>query len=117
MSTTNQSVVDLPVRVAHQIRDQFTVIDVREPHELPSGVIDAAYNAPLAEVLASGLPGIPANTPLLVVCRSGGRSLRAATTLAGRGYTAVHNLSGGMMAWLETGLPVGRATTVLAVAM
>ncbi len=42
MSTTNQSVVDLPVRVAHQIRDQFTAIDLREPSELPSGVIDAA---------------------------------------------------------------------------
>jgi rhodanese-related sulfurtransferase len=42
-----------------------------------------------------------------VVCRSGGRSGKAATKLATAGV-AVHNLAGGMTAWQNAGQPVLR---------
>jgi rhodanese-related sulfurtransferase len=39
---------------------------------------------------------------VLVVCRAGGRSLRAADVLVGAGFDAV-NVSGGMLAWSRAG--------------
>jgi rhodanese-related sulfurtransferase len=39
---------------------------------------------------------------VLVVCRAGGRSLRAAEALIGAGFDAV-NVSGGMLAWSQAG--------------
>ncbi|MDZ4266102.1 MAG: rhodanese-like domain-containing protein, partial [Mycobacterium sp.] len=45
--------------------------------------------------------------PLVVVCRSGGRSSKAATKLSSAGL-AVHNLTGGMTAWENAGQPVIR---------
>jgi rhodanese-related sulfurtransferase len=42
------------------------------------------------------------------VCRSGGRSARAAEELARRGFRHLYNLRGGMLAWNEARLPVER---------
>ena len=56
---------------------------------------------------AEEIARIPATGPLVVVCRSGGRSSKAATKLATAGL-AVHNLSGGMTAWQKAGHPVLR---------
>ncbi len=43
------------------------------------------------------------DTRIVLYCRSGGMSAIAATTLAGRGYTSVWNLDGGMIGWEEAG--------------
>ncbi len=40
-----------------------------------------------------------------VICRTGGRSFRAAQWLTGQGYTAI-NVAGGMDMWLEAGKPL-----------
>ena len=42
---------------------------------------------------------------LYVICRTGGRSFRAAKWLVGQGYSAI-NVAGGMDQWLESGLPL-----------
>ena len=47
--------------------------------------------------------------PVLVICRSGGRSASAAMHLVDQGFTQVYNLRGGMLAWADAGLPVARA--------
>ena len=44
--------------------------------------------------------------PLLLVCRSGKRSLDACQRLSAVGVTDVTNLAGGMLAWNEAGFPV-----------
>ena len=54
----------------------------------------------------------PPSTPLLLGCRSGGRSARAAELLATRGYTKLANVEGGFVGspmdtgWQPAGLPV-----------
>ena len=50
---------------------------------------------------------VPSDRPVIVVCRSGGRSYEVARTLATRGYVSM-NLAGGMYAWHDEGLPVVR---------
>jgi sulfur dioxygenase len=83
------------------------VVDVREPDEFtgPLGHIAGATLAPLATV-AEAAASWPREAPTLLVCRSGGRSGRAAAMLLAMGFREVYNLTGGMLAWNERGLPV-----------
>lgn len=98
---------DLSPLEASQRLAEFRVIDVREPHECASatGIIAGAENVPLAGV-ADAAATWPPHAPLLLVCRSGARSSRAAATLAGLGFDQLFNLAGGMLAWNERGLPI-----------
>jgi sulfur dioxygenase len=78
----------------------YRIIDVREPDELRSelGAIEGAENHPLAGVVQA-LAAWPRDVPLVVVCRSGGRSGRAALELAAQGFNKVASMQGGMLAW------------------
>jgi rhodanese-related sulfurtransferase len=40
-----------------------------------------------------------------MVCRSGARSAQACQFLQQQGYSNVYNLRGGMMRWVQSGLP------------
>ncbi len=73
------------------------VLDVRRASEFAEGHIDTAANVAHTRLL-SRLDEVPRDKPLLVVCRSGNRSARAASLLQRRGYRAL-NLEGGMLAW------------------
>lgn len=76
--------------------DNYIVIDVREPHErVETGFVPNSINLPLQTVLDGSAP-IPLGKPLLMVCHSGRRSMRAAENLVHRGYD-VTNLAGGTM--------------------
>ncbi len=80
------------------------LLDVRESHEWRSGHAPKARHIPLGE-LGRRAGELPRNREILVVCRSGSRSARAARMLAAqRGDVA--NVKGGMGAWARSGLPV-----------
>jgi SulP family sulfate permease len=74
------------------------VIDVREPREFEGGHVPQARSIPLP-VLLNHLDRIPRDEPVVLVCRGGRRSTRAAAYLRGRGYEQVRVLEGGMIAW------------------
>lgn len=46
--------------------------------------------------------------PIVIVCRTDRRSIKAAQLLARQGFADVHVVRGGMMAWNQSGLPVER---------
>lgn len=74
------------------------VVDVREPREYRQGHVPGALLAPLPALLAG--PGdLPRDRPIILVCRSGRRSARAAAHLHAHGYADVSILQGGMLAW------------------
>ena len=77
-------------------------IDVREPDEYtgPLGHLPGAELVPLATVEAASTSW-PREAPLLLICRSGGRSAKAAQLLAQRGFRHLYNLAGGMLAVRE----------------
>jgi rhodanese-related sulfurtransferase len=87
-------------------RGQARVVDVREPAEFTGelGHIPGAELVPLATV-EKAAAGWPRDQELALVCRSGGRSGKAAGLLTRLGFTRVVNLRGGMMAWQAAGLP------------
>lgn len=88
---------------------QGRVIDVREPSEFTGelGHLRNAELVPLATLVAVAASWNRAE-PLVLVCRSGGRSGRAAQQLATLGFRKLYNLSGGMLAHGAAGLPVSR---------
>lgn len=80
-------------------------IDVREPAEFhgPLGHLPGAELVPLA-TLPAAARAWPRAEPLLFICRSGARSMKAACLLAELGFTSLYNLEGGMLAVNEAGL-------------
>ncbi len=81
------------------------IVDVREPHEFVSLRAPGAVSMPLAELVARHVD-LPRDRQVLLVCRSGGRSLRATMFLMQQGFGSVANVDGGMIAWKNAGLPV-----------
>lgn len=74
------------------------VIDVREPREFKRGHIPQAQLLPLSKLLVEP-PELPTDRPVVMVCRGGRRSTRAAHILREKGYDNVLVLRGGMLAW------------------
>lgn len=58
---------------------------------------------PLVTVLREGVE-MPAQTPIVFVCRTGRRSRRVAYQLRQNGYANVTILQGGMLSWENAGL-------------
>lgn len=82
-----------------QLDPSIRMIDVREPDEFtgPLGHLPGAELVPLGTVERAS-ESWSREKPLLLICRSGGRSASAATALASRGFTRLYNLVGGMLA-------------------
>jgi len=88
-------------------REDAIVVDVREPNEFAAGHVLGAKNLPLARLDASGAEvAKKKERPVIVYCDGGERSAKALATLKKHGYTRVANLSGGLGAWQQAGLPV-----------
>ena len=87
-------------------REDALVVDVREPGEYGAGHILGARNVPVARLGESGDLGKRKERPLILYCDSGDRSGKAAAALKKQGFTRVVNLSGGIGAWQQAGLPV-----------
>ena len=83
--------------------EPFLLLDVREPAEWEAARIEGARLVPLGE-LASRIGELEAwRTKRVVVhCRSGARSAKAARLLQARGFDDVWNLAGGIQAWSLT---------------
>lgn len=86
------------------------LLDVREPDEYRGalGHIAGANLVPLG-MLRAAARSIDRKRPIVVICRSGGRSGRAAVDLLNLGFARVASLRGGMSAWNESGLPIDRS--------
>jgi rhodanese-related sulfurtransferase len=88
-------------------REDALVVDVREPNEFAAGHVLGAKNLPLARLEASGADlAKKKERPVIVYCDGGERSAKALATLKKQGFTRVANLSGGLGAWQQAGLPV-----------
>jgi SulP family sulfate permease len=86
-------------------RIEGRVFDVRERREYRRGHISPGRNMPL-RMLVEKAESLPREQGLVLVCRSGRRSARAARILQDMGFGTVHVLKGGMLAWEAAGYPV-----------
>lgn len=90
------------------------VIDVREPGEFAEGRIPGAVNIPrgVLEFQVDGHPAVNCardehlshrESPVIVYCRTGGRSALAAEALKRLGFAQPLSLAGGWLRWREDG--------------
>jgi adenylyltransferase/sulfurtransferase len=82
--------------------DRVTVVDVREPWEWEIGNLGAhgARLIPLND-LPSRMDELNPEDEIVMQCRSGARSARAAEFLLGQGFDKVSNLEGGILRWSD----------------
>ncbi|MGK9146500.1 rhodanese-like domain-containing protein [Plantibacter flavus] len=88
--------------------EQAVIIDVREADEVAVMSVPGALHLPMSSFL-DHLEDVPREETVYVLCHSGGRSARVTGYLEQQGYDAV-NVTGGILAWSASGLPVQRAT-------
>jgi rhodanese-related sulfurtransferase len=91
------TVPDLPAELAADT----VLLDVREQDEWDAGHAPNAQHIPMGE-LAGRLDELPADSEVLVICRSGGRSARVTAFLNANGWDA-RNVDGGMQSWQAAG--------------
>ncbi|MCK5567180.1 MAG: rhodanese-like domain-containing protein [Actinomycetia bacterium] len=84
--------------------EDYIILDVRTQEEYSEGHLDKALLIPVDE-LEERIDELPGNKPIIVYCRSGVRSNRAAGILIDNGFTKVYDM-GGILGWQEEGLPV-----------
>ena len=86
-------------------REDALVVDVRDPGEYGAGHILGAKNVPLSR-LDDGELAKRKERPVIVYCDGGERAGKAIAALKKQGFARVVNLSGGIKAWQQAGLPV-----------
>jgi sulfur-carrier protein adenylyltransferase/sulfurtransferase len=82
-----------------QAGEKVFVLDVREPHEYQIANI-GGHLIPLND-LPQRTGELDKDANIVVQCKSGGRSQRAAEFLQQQGFRQVENLAGGITAWSE----------------
>ena len=125
----------LPAEAAELLKQGWTYLDVRSIPEFDEGHPVGAANVPLMhfdngrmapnpDFQAVVAANFPPDARLVVGCKVGGRSLRAATLLEAAGYTSVVDMRGGYhgerdafgrvscAGWAESNLPCENACNV-----
>jgi rhodanese-related sulfurtransferase len=92
------------VAEVHRRAPGSVLVDVREAAEWAEGHAPDAIHLPMARL---DRDNVPAGRPVYCICRSGNRSGRVVDALTAAGVDA-RNVTGGMLAWRDAGLPVVR---------
>ena len=85
------------------------IVDVREPDEFARERVEGAALVPISQFVARH-GELPKDRPLYLLCHSGSRSQSATMYLLQAGWADVKNVTGGISAWMQAGLPVRRGT-------
>lgn len=81
------------------------LLDVRTPEEVAGGFIEGMKHINVHDALFAEKAGENLNKalPIVVYCKAGGRSARAAEMLTQNGFSQVYNLTGGISTWMTEG--------------
>lgn len=87
--------------------DDVQLIDVRTSDEYNVGFISRAQNIDyFSSTFANDILSLDKNKPVLVYCKSGGRSGKCAKKLVEAGFVKIYDLEGGISKWKHQGLEV-----------
>lgn len=83
--------------------DDYLLIDVRTPEEFESGHIEGAVNIDFlnASLFDEEAAKLRTDETLMIYCRSGNRSRKAAGKLQAMGFKKIYDLDGGYNDWTE----------------
>jgi phage shock protein E len=113
LPTPSRTVPTLPAITVRNLKakldanEPIVLLDVRTPEEFTNGHVAGARSLPLAE-LATRLDELAKDAAIYCICLWDGRSQRACDLLQRAGFTNVFDVTGGMAAWQQAGLPITR---------
>jgi rhodanese-related sulfurtransferase len=96
------------LKAKRDAKENFRLIDVREPREHQVACIDGSELKPLGQIPQWSLELTDKNEALILHCHHGMRSERACQFLLQQGFTDVTNLTGGIDEWslrIDQGVP------------
>ncbi|MDP3466851.1 MAG: rhodanese-like domain-containing protein [Daejeonella sp.] len=104
----NQTLVKeiCPTTTQEWIKNGALLVDVREKEEIDQLAYEVPniINIPLSD-FENRFSEIPKDKEVIMVCKSGIKSLRAAGFLVNKGYTNVVNMQHGIIRWVQKGFP------------
>jgi rhodanese-related sulfurtransferase len=104
-----------PTTTQAHVKAGALLVDVREKDEVAQLAYDVPniVNIPLSE-FEERYHELPKDKELVMVCRSGGRSLKATYYLMNMGFENVVNMQHGIVRWVQRGFPTkGNTNSVL----
>jgi len=108
VSGSTISVTELKEKIDR--KDNFQLIDVREPSEFEIVRIPGSVLIPKQGFLdGSALAGLPQDKPIILHCKSGVRSAECLAILKNAGFADATHVQGGVIAWakqIDKSLPV-----------
>lgn len=92
-------------------REDAHIVDVREADEYVAGHLPDAKNIPVAK-LADRVSELEKfkDKPIIICCATGMRSNKACSELKKHGFEKLHNLAGGVDAWVGAGYPIKKGS-------
>ena len=110
-ANAKEEVKDGPVKVEQaekQMASGVQLLDVRTKEEWNEGHLKGAKLVTMTEegFLAKAKAALDPKKPVLVYCKSGKRSAKAAKELREAGFTSVLEMEGGIIAWEKAGKPL-----------
>lgn len=112
-----QEITPADLKAKLDAKQDFLLVDVREPAEFERGHIGGAHLVPRGIIEAAADTSYPKHYPplsggrdqqVVVYCATSGRSAMAAAVLQMMGYKDVLNLAGGFERWQSEGMPLVR---------
>lgn len=95
-----QEITPLQLQQWYQKKKQFILLDVREDYEVLIAALPYHLHIPM-NLIPIRQNEIPDNTPIVLYCHHGMRSMQVARYLHESGFDDLYNLSGGIDAWSE----------------
>jgi molybdopterin/thiamine biosynthesis adenylyltransferase/rhodanese-related sulfurtransferase len=110
MAVTGSTISVSELKAKIDKKDDFLLIDVREPSEFEIVRIPGSVLIPKQGFLdGSALAGLPQDKPIILHCKSGVRSAECLAILKNAGFADATHVQGGVIAWakqIDTSLPV-----------
>lgn len=102
----SDSVPAISVKKLSSSRDQFVILDTREPEEYEVSRIPGGVHVKFEGFNVEDLPDISKESPIVVYCSVGYRSEKIGERLTAAGFSNVRNLYGGIFEWVNQGQTV-----------
>jgi rhodanese-related sulfurtransferase len=98
-NTSMNTPLEIHPKEAKSLLSQSSVVwlDIRENEEWEYGHLSHAQHIPMSRMTPESFSKFPKEQKMIIVCRSGGRSLRVTHALRNQGFIHAQSLAGGMI--------------------
>lgn len=83
------------------MQNEYVIVDVRTPEEFANGALPEAINISVTSLdFPFEINKLDKEKPVMIYCKAGSRSARAAVAMKALGFDTIYELGGGYTAWL-----------------